>query len=56
VIGPKTSTGAGGPGSRPGPGQRPGGSGVPRAGAPAAPRPPQSLTGDWFSAALNKKR
>ena len=48
-IGPRQTTGAGSPASRPGPMQNRGG------GAPA-PRPPQSLTGDWFSAALNKKK
>jgi protein Tex len=54
-IGPKTAPGAAGP--RTGPGQRPGGFAGPRPGAaPAAPRPPQSLSGDWFSAALNKKK
>lgn len=39
---------AGGPRNSPG-----GGGGGAR---PAAPKPPQSLTGDWFSAALNKKK
>ncbi len=54
-LGPKTAPGAGGP--RTGPGQRPGGPGAgPRPGAPAAPRPPQTLTNDWFSAALNKRK
>jgi uncharacterized protein len=54
-IGPKTAPGAAGP--RTSPGQRPGGPGGPRptGGAPA-PRPPQSLNGDWFSAAMNKKK
>ena len=52
VLGPKTAPGAAGP--RTGPGPRPGGG--PRPAAPAAPRPPQNLSGDWFSAALNKKR
>ncbi len=51
-IGPKTASGAGGP--RTSPGQRPMNNG-PRS-APPPPRPQQSLTGDWFSAALNKKR
>ena len=50
-IGPKNPAGAG-PRS-PG-GARPGPSNGPRS-APA-PRPPQSLNGDWFSAAMNKKR
>jgi protein Tex len=55
-IGPKTTGGAGG-GPRTSPGQRPGGFSGPRPGAaPAAPKPPQSLTGDWFSAAINKKK
>ncbi len=56
-IGPKTAPGgAGGP--RTSPGQRPGGFSGPRpgGGAPSAPRPQQSLTNDWFSAALNKKK
>jgi protein Tex len=53
-IGPKTVPG-GAAGSRSSPGSsRPGN--VPRPAAPATPRPPQSLTGDWFSAAINKKR
>jgi protein Tex len=52
TIGPKTAPGAAGP--RTGPGQRPGGNG-PRPAAPA-PRAPQTLNNDWFSAALNKKR
>ena len=47
-IGPKTPRPAGG-------GARPQNTGS-RSNAPAAPRPPQSLTGDWFSAAMNKKR
>ncbi|HVU33102.1 MAG TPA: Tex family protein [Opitutaceae bacterium] len=51
-IGPKTPAGA--PGARPG-GSRPGAPGSGPRPAPAA-RPPQSLTGDWFSAAMNKKR
>ncbi len=55
-IGPKTPPGAGG-GPRTSPGQRPGGFNGPRpGGAPAAPRAPQTLTNDWFSAALNKKK
>ncbi len=56
-LGPKTAPGAGG--ARTGPGPRPGGGnfggGRPGA-APAAPRPQQTLTNDWFNAALNKKR
>ena len=54
-IGPKTSGNAGS-GPRTAPGQRPNFSGPRPGSAPAAPRPPQSLTGDWFSAAVNKKR
>jgi hypothetical protein len=38
--------------SRPGAMQNRGGG----AAAPSKPRAPQSLTGDWFSAALNKKK
>ncbi len=54
-IGPKTTGGPGG--ARTSPGQRPGGPGAPRpGGAPGTPRPQQSLTNDWFSAALNKKK
>ena len=54
-IGPKPAPGAGGVartspgGARPGNGQRP-------PAAQGAPRPPSSLSGDWFSAALNKKK
>jgi len=56
-IGPKSAPGGAGGGPRTSPGQRPGGFSGPRPGAaPAAPRPPQSLTGDWFSAAINKKK
>jgi len=33
-----------------------GGPAAPRPNSPTAPRQPQSLSGDWFSAALNKKR
>ncbi len=56
-IGPKAAAGGAGGGPRTSPGQRPGGSGGPRpAGGPSAPRPQQSLTNDWFSAALNKKK
>ncbi|PTY01166.1 Tex family protein [Opitutus sp. ER46] len=47
-IGPKNPSGARSPG-----GPRPGGSARPSA---PAPRAPQSLTGDWFSQAMNKKR
>ncbi len=54
-IGPKTPGGAGS-GPRTSPGQRPNVSGPRPGSAPAAPRPPQSLTGDWFSAAVNKRR
>jgi uncharacterized protein len=50
-IGPKNPAGSPGPRSPGGPRSGPGA--APR---PAAPRPPQSLTGDWFSAALNKKK
>lgn len=54
-IGPRSSSGSAstpgtgrtGPGQRTGPGARP---------SAPAPRPPQSLNNDWFSAALNKKR
>jgi uncharacterized protein len=57
VIGPKSAIG--GPGApRTTPGQRPGGAmqaSRPGASAPA-PRPPQAVNNDWFSAALNKKR
>ena len=53
-IGPKSAPGASGA-SRTSPGgPRPGN--TPRPNVPAAPRAPQSLTGDWFSAALNKKK
>jgi protein Tex len=54
-IGPKSAPGASG---RTAPGQTSGarpGPGAPRSAVPA-PRPAQSLNGDWFSAALNKKR
>ena len=51
-IGPKTVVGASG-----GPRTSPGGPGPKRGeGAPPPNRPPQSLSGDWFSAALNKKK
>jgi uncharacterized protein len=56
-IGPKSPAGAGAGGQRTSPGQRPGGFSGSRPGpAPTAPRPQQSLTNDWFSAALNKKK
>jgi uncharacterized protein len=45
--GAATSPGRTGPGSRPGNGPRP---------SAPAPRAPQSVNNDWFSAALNKKR
>ena len=49
-IGPKTPRDNNGPRS-------PGGGGGNRFNsAPSAPRPPQSLNGDWFSAAMNKKK
>ena len=48
-IGPKTPRPAGGAGPR---SQMPNS----RPAASAAPRPPQSLTGDWFSAAIKKKK
>jgi uncharacterized protein len=53
-IGPKVTAGAGG-GQRTSPGGPRPGTG-PRPGAPAAPRPPQSLTGDWFNAAMKRKK
>jgi uncharacterized protein len=46
-IGPKAPSGAGP--------RSPGGTRPPGAPRPAAPRAPQSLNGDWFSAAMNKK-
>jgi uncharacterized protein len=49
-IGPKSSQTHGGPSSRPS-----GNAGRSFA-APAAPKLPQSLNNDWFSAALNKKK
>jgi uncharacterized protein len=52
VIGPKP-TGAGAPSPRTGPGQNRGNSG---GGAPRPAAQPQSLNGDWFTAALNKKK
>ncbi len=51
-IGPKSPAASG---ARAGGAAGPKGPAGPRPGS-AAPRPPQSLTGDWFSAALNKKR
>ncbi len=55
-IGPKSAGGASG-GPRTSPGHRPGGFSGPRPGsAPSAPKPPQSVNNDWFSAALNKKK
>ena len=53
VIGPKTPLGNGGGPGKPGtaPGQRPG-----NPGQPPRPAAPQSLNGDWFTAALNKKK
>jgi len=52
-IGPKLGGHSGSaPGSRTSPG-KPGGRGFDQA---PAPKPAQSLTGDWFSAALNKKK
>ncbi|MBL9210473.1 MAG: RNA-binding transcriptional accessory protein [Opitutaceae bacterium] len=56
-IGPRTpSAGGGAASSRTGPGQRPGFNGPRPGGAPSAPKPPASLNGDWFSAAINKKK
>ncbi len=56
-IGPRDPSGAPGA-ARTSPGSgRPGGFGGPRpAAAPPRPAAPQSLTGDWFSSALNKKK
>ena len=51
VIGPKTQGGTGGPRTSPGQGGNRSAAPAPR---PAAP--PQSLNGDWFTAALNKKK
>ncbi len=52
-IGPKQSNVGGVPSPRSGPQKR----GDPAvAGPPPSPRPPQSLGGDWFNAALQKKR
>ena len=54
-VGPKTPAGGGGgPRTSPG-GPRPGNNSRPNAPASTS-RAPQSLTGDWFSAALNKKK
>ncbi|MBP6506301.1 MAG: RNA-binding transcriptional accessory protein [Opitutaceae bacterium] len=51
-IGPRSSGGAGGPGA-----PRTAPAGNHRNAAPAAaPRPPQAVNNDWFSAALNKKK
>jgi len=56
-LGPRAASGGGGAApSRTGPGQRPGFNGPRPGGAPSAPKPPASLTGDWFSAAINKKK
>jgi uncharacterized protein len=55
-IGPKTASGGPGGGPRTSPGQRPGFNGPRPGSAPAAPKPPPSLNGDWFSAAMNKKK
>ncbi len=54
-LGPKTAAGGSG-GPRTAPGQRPGFNGPRPGGAPAAPKPPPSLNGDWFSAAMSKKK
>jgi uncharacterized protein len=56
-LGPRAASAGGGAApSRTGPGQRPGFNGPRPGGAPATPKPPASLTGDWFSAAINKKK
>jgi uncharacterized protein len=56
-LGPRAASGGGGASPpRTGPGQRPAFNGPRPGGAPAAPKPPASLTGDWFSAAINKKK
>jgi uncharacterized protein len=53
-IGPKSALGASG-GTRTSPGgPRPGKNARPF--PSAAPQPPPSIAGDWFSAALNKKK
>jgi len=54
VIGPKAPLGQGGPRSPGGPGQA--GRGAPGPSRSSAPAAPQSLNGDWFTAALNKKK
>ncbi|MFT3869076.1 MAG: Tex family protein [Nibricoccus sp.] len=56
-LGAKTS-GQGNSGARTSPGGKPGfgGAGNRGSGPASAPRPQQSLGGDWFSAALNKKK
>jgi uncharacterized protein len=53
--GPGPSPGGPRPGGSPGGGPRGGGSGG-GAGTPSPARPPASLNGDWFSAALNKRK
>jgi uncharacterized protein len=63
-IGPRNPTGAsgalGGARTSPGGGNRPGGFGGPRPSGGGSfggkPASQQSLAGDWFSAALNKKK
>jgi uncharacterized protein len=58
-IGPRSGPGASPGGPRPGgsPGGGPrGGGGGGGAGTPSPARPPASLNGDWFSAALNKRK
>ena len=53
-IGPRSAPAGGGvPSPRPGPGQKRSPGAPP---PPSASRPPASLNGDWFSAALNKKK
>jgi uncharacterized protein len=54
VIGPKAPLGQGGPRSPGGPGQA--GRGAPGPSRSSAPTAPQSLNGDWFTTALNKKK
>jgi uncharacterized protein len=54
VIGPKAPLGQGGPRSPGGPGQA--GRPAPGPSRSSAPAAPQSLNGDWFTAALNKKK
>jgi uncharacterized protein len=53
ILGPKSAN-TGSPGGQRGPGG--GGGPRPGGGAPQPPRAQQSLTNDWFSAALNKKK